>query len=249
MMISHKHKCIFIHIPKCAGTSIEVALGHFDGHAGRGGQDHRTIRMIEQPYLTFKNCSSIENLKEIMERKKYDYLTKVSNPRNKITVTQQQYESYFKFTIVRNPWARALSWYKNVILDEVHRRSYGISTAMAFKEFLVRFTGRGALRSQLYWIKQFDGSIPLDYIGRFENLAADIQTIFNRLELNNVKLPHKNQGVKDDHRKYYDSETYDLVLNHYKDEIDMFGYTFDMISAKPSKLDTFKQKNFELMTR
>ena len=23
-MISHKHKCIFIHIPKCAGTSVEV---------------------------------------------------------------------------------------------------------------------------------------------------------------------------------------------------------------------------------
>ena len=34
-MISHQHKCIFIHIPKCAGTSIEfffkhnaAALGH-----------------------------------------------------------------------------------------------------------------------------------------------------------------------------------------------------------------------------
>ena len=26
-MISHKHKCIFIHIPKCAGSSIETAFG------------------------------------------------------------------------------------------------------------------------------------------------------------------------------------------------------------------------------
>ena len=39
-MISHKHQCIFVHIPKCAGTSIASALGHLDNHTGRGGQDH-----------------------------------------------------------------------------------------------------------------------------------------------------------------------------------------------------------------
>jgi len=26
-MISHKHKCIFIHISKCAGSSIETSFG------------------------------------------------------------------------------------------------------------------------------------------------------------------------------------------------------------------------------
>ena len=26
-MISHEHKCIFIHISKCAGSSIETAFG------------------------------------------------------------------------------------------------------------------------------------------------------------------------------------------------------------------------------
>ena len=30
-MISHKYKCIFIHIPKCAGTSVETA---FEGSGG-----------------------------------------------------------------------------------------------------------------------------------------------------------------------------------------------------------------------
>ena len=35
-MISNDYRCIFIHIPKCAGTSIEDALGHLDNHPGRG---------------------------------------------------------------------------------------------------------------------------------------------------------------------------------------------------------------------
>lgn len=51
-MINHKYKCIFIHIPKCAGTSIESALGHYEDK--RGSQDHRTITDI-QPNVKLKN--------------------------------------------------------------------------------------------------------------------------------------------------------------------------------------------------
>lgn len=72
-MISHKYKCVFIHIPKCAGTSIESALGHLDNHVGRGGQDHRTIRMIEKPLFTPRIFSSRENLYEVLRRIKHQY--------------------------------------------------------------------------------------------------------------------------------------------------------------------------------
>ena len=88
-MISHEHKCIFIHIPKCAGTSIESALGHLDGHAGRGGQDHRSIRTIEQPLITPKIFSSKENVLEVARRLRYKARA-VKNPRNKLTLTREQ---------------------------------------------------------------------------------------------------------------------------------------------------------------
>lgn len=65
-MISHKHKCIFIHIPKCAGTSIEKTLGHFEDYSGRNKQDHRCIRMIEP--INVKTFASKENSMEFMKR-------------------------------------------------------------------------------------------------------------------------------------------------------------------------------------
>jgi hypothetical protein len=226
-MISHEYKCIFIHIPKCAGTSIETALGHLVNHNGRFGQDHRSIRMIERPFLYTKTFLSTENIIELLRREKYQHFDKIYNFRNKYTVTKQQYNSYFKFTIVRNPWSRAFSWYINVMRDDIHLKNYGVTTDLSFKEFLLQFAGKKMLRSQIYWLKSFNGSIPLDYIGRFENLQEDIHEIFKRLKMENVSLPHILNSPKDDYRKYYDNETNDIILNFYKEDIDAFGYTFD----------------------
>jgi len=224
-MISHKHRCIFIHIPKCAGTSIEAALGHLDGHTGRGGQDHRTIRMI-QP-ITLRAFSSRDNMIEILRRGKHRYFSTVLNPRNKYTVTREQYDSYFKFTFVRNPWARAFSWYRGVMRDEIHRKEYRIATPISFDEFLRLHIGKGMLRPQAYWIKDFSGHIDLDYIGRFENLAEDFQKICEQLSIPHIVLPHKIKGTGEDYRQYYNKHSIELVMKHYKEEITMFGYDFD----------------------
>jgi hypothetical protein len=128
---------------------------------------------------------------------------------------------------VRNPWARAYSWYKNVIGDEKHRQGYRITDSTPFSEFLQRFAGRGMLKPQTYWITGFDGSVPLDYIGRFESLKKDFQEICRYLHIPPLDLPHKVKGTGDDYHQHYNKDSIDLVSGVYRVDIEMLGYSFE----------------------
>ena len=232
-MISHKHQCIFIHIPKCAGTSIEKALGHFDSNTGKVWQDHRSLRMIEQPLIIPNVFSSIENLIEVRRRIHHQFL--VVHPLNKLTVTKEQYSNYYKFTFIRNPWARAFSMYKNVMRDNFHKKNYEIAGELSFKKFLRLHSGKGLLRPQTYWIKDFSASITLDFIGRFETLIEDFHQVCKAMHLPQITLPHKIKGSDEDYREYYDWESIDIIDEIYQEEIKMFGYSFS--SHAPTKID------------
>ncbi|HEX7069725.1 MAG TPA: sulfotransferase family 2 domain-containing protein [Rhodothermales bacterium] len=218
-MISHRHKCIFIHIPKCAGTTVETALEHFDDHTGRRGQDHRTIRMIE-PLAPLRIATNPANCIELLRRARYRIPSK-RNPRSNARVTAAQYREYFKFTIVRNPWSRAVSVYRNVMNDPIHIAEHGVTAATPFSDFLRRHIGRGMLRPQMDWIVDWSGNIPLDFIGRFENLADDfgrIAEVLGPVGLTFDPAPPLELG------SWFDGELDALVRKTYAEEIEYFRF-------------------------
>ena len=163
-----------------------------------------------------------------MRRLKHQHIRNVRNPGNKHTVTKDQYKSYFKFTFIRNPWSRAFSFYKTVFRNEFTRRraGIGINGHISLNEYLVKFAGKGLRRPQLYWLKDFKGTIPLDYIGRFENLTEDFQEVCGHLQANHITLPHFNIGTGDDYREYYDEDSKKIISDIYQEEIKIFDYSF-----------------------
>lgn len=227
-MVSHEFKVIFIHIPKAAGTSIEMKLGLFH-EPGWGKQDHRTLREI-RPLSMFSHSKYILNRRycnsEGMSRREMlSSLLGISsepNDQGRGRVTKAQFESYYKFAVIRNPWARVYSWYRNVMRDHRH----GVPTC-SFPEFLSRWSTNWALRPQLYWLRDFDGSLPYDRIVRFENLLEEVQEVFREIGLQDTKLPHALHSKSDtDYRTAYDDASAELVGCRYKEEIELFGYEF-----------------------
>jgi hypothetical protein len=234
-MISHQHKCIFIHIPKNAGQSIEhVFLDLLD--LKWETRAPLLLRFNDRPEL---GPPSLAHLKAY-EYVRYRYLS------------QELFDEYFKFTFVRNPWDRTVSIYKY----------FKFNTRFEFKFFLANILKKGLWQDRFWFVgpqSDFvcaeDGRILVDFIGRFENLQNDFYHVCQQIGLPPIVVPHIHESsasgpdlsfkprqfikyvryqLKGKHipafkkyQDYYDDESRELVAELYKKDIELFRYEFE----------------------
>ena len=222
-MISHDKRCIFVHIPKTAGTSIEKMFGHFT-ELERGMQDHRTVRELlsvrpSELWSVFRREGSVQMLREVRGVLRYPE-----------RMMKNEFDSYYKFAIVRNPWARVLSWYKNIMRDDIHKKNRNVREDLSFEDFLIEHSWHTELRPQLAWLTDREGNIAVDYVGRFEALQEAVDEIAKNLKMENLKLPHLLDGGRSDYREQYTDTAAELVSKRYSAEIAEFGYSYDEVA-------------------
>lgn len=191
-------------------------------------------------------CSSIKQaLNGLDENRHYPNVhilpEVIMKERHKLNAVEK---NYFKFTIIRNPFERIVSFYINKFERAVktdYRFEYneylgGILRAdMTFSAVIHVIYGippclaNNHFRSQCYLVDATGYS--LDFIGRLENIEADWQTIAERFDL--PTLPVTNKTPSYDYRDYYDLPTLELVNEYYQEDIQRFGYadSYDEIKA------------------
>jgi hypothetical protein len=214
-MISHKHKCIFIHIPKCAGSSIRDF--YFD--------TPKLDWKIPNYDLLYGWCPKRKihlqhaTTKQLLETE---------------LISEDVWSNYYKFTFVRNPWDRAYSSYLWVMKDRRIKDSFKnfVLAQGLFKNVLtneeVMFN-----RACHLWLQTdfftFDGSLKLDFIGRFETLNEDIISINNQLNIDTVFKQHSNKSMnRVKHYSYfYENKYKKLVETIYQKDIEDLEYSFE----------------------
>ncbi|MAT90650.1 MAG: hypothetical protein CMC35_08145 [Flavobacteriaceae bacterium] len=221
-MISKEGQFIFIHNFKTGGTSIEKKLGHFEELA-RDVQDHRTLRDIE---LLTRRDKHLRTAAYCLKKGKFGkiagHLQQAIHP----PLTRHEYDTFYKFTFVRNSWARIYSWYANVMKDDIHKRKNKIqSNELSFEAFLKHHINHETF-SQLHFITDCHGEVPMDFIGRFERLQADFDIVCKELGVEDSTLPKLLVRKYNHYTDGYTDTTKDLVYQLYKKEIDYFGFEF-----------------------
>jgi hypothetical protein len=220
-MISHKHKFIFIHIPKCGGTSVELALLKNEG--------------IEMKNYNKDDLNFLTEEQKQKYRIGYDYEGITTQHRKIDEYKDFREKEYFTFTFIRNPWERFLSEYFYIIKSGPQSKIYGYAkefqeTFPTFKDFVKGnykkwiFTGHDHL--QVDFVLNANKNKMINFIGRCEDMQTDFEYVCKKLGMNKIKLPYRNPTKHKHYTEYYDKETKEIVANIYNKDIEYFGYKF-----------------------
>jgi chondroitin 4-sulfotransferase 11 len=152
-------------------------------------------------------------------------------------------EDLFKFTIVRNPWARMLSMYLYYKKHNAREFFSGIAEIdddfnnwieFIYSDKFRRDTVHSAVNifkycfcNQLNWLKDIDGKI-IDDINIYKIEELDIHDLLaNKLEIKHLNIHTYHPTEHGHYSEYYTDKTRELVQKHYQEDIDYFGYKFE----------------------
>jgi hypothetical protein len=141
-------------------------------------------------------------------------------------VPPEIFSKLFKFTVVRNPWARAISWF----FTPLKWISTGREPRWSVDEFRREIEHMPSMAQML----KVNGSLGrLDMLLRFETLATDFTALTARLGIEtSATLPHRNKGYSPenwDHYYWTSPDLVDLVAECFYDDIQIFGYDAPLV--------------------
>jgi hypothetical protein len=212
MILSYSSGFIFIHIEKAAGSSIQQALLPFANVAANS--------RLRRRLAWLGPLNRMGGLYRAVQFGEHATANEVKG-----CLPPGVYEGLYKFAFVRNPWDRLVSRYAHLLRSKDRRRHNFISSLEKFEDFLQWEIQRDSA-NQFPYVTDAQGKLIVDFVGRYETLAADFEKICARLKIQ-AELPHANVSEHRDYRTYYTPETREFVAKQFRRDIEMFGYDFD----------------------
>ena len=228
-MISHRNQFVFIDICKTAGTSIGATLRAYGGR----GKHHAIARPLPQ----IRQNRALDAYLSEHEKSTYFKFTFVRNPWDRaLSLFSYCQNSGLQDRFATYGWPGLMGASQGRMPRRaVDRETYWptdfptfLKWVADYEDYFIDFTLEKYI-SMVEWLKDNDGQINVDFVGRFENLAADFLLICQTLDIPNASLEHlrKSHNRRDgSYRDAYDIETRNLVKHVFREDIAEFGYEF-----------------------
>lgn len=217
MLLSHRYNFLFVHIAKTGGTSVRAALSR--------------LRWRDPMYLPQFICSRLSHLTGHRIGSKFPRHARVVAAKEMLP--EEVFERLFKFAFVRNPWDLQVSSFHHIRRERPHLMA-GIDDFPGFIRWKLdperpyQFHVDTSIQLQWDYLRDLDGRMLVDFVGRYEDLEADFAEVCRRLGKPGLRLPHRRKATdRKDYRGYYDDATAEAVARHFHQDIEAFGYTFD----------------------
>tara|TARA_R100000322_G_scaffold42860_10_gene27038 strand:+ start:3905 stop:4618 length:714 start_codon:yes stop_codon:yes gene_type:complete len=212
-VISHHHRTIFVHIPKCGGQSVEQAF-------------------LDDLGLTWAQRAPLvlgRNLPGGAGPPRLAHLSAADYTRHHF-VTPEMWRDYFTFAVVRDPVARAMSLFNHLApvatLDAFVHDWLPEQFALAPAYEASKHGNPGKyhfVRPQTDFVTTAEGAILPDRIIRLEDLA----TVWPEVQSNArfaASLPHRNASGSGVTTRDLSQRGVDAIAALYQRDFETFGY-------------------------
>ncbi|MEM1141221.1 MAG: sulfotransferase family 2 domain-containing protein [Pseudomonadota bacterium] len=229
MIVSHKHRFIFIKTHKTAGSSLEVALARECGPQDIvSHMEDNLASGLPRNYGPTSALGSLYNRHKLV-RKLIDrhspmlgafYYEHMPATRVRELVGDDVWRSYYKFCFERNPWDKVVSYY-------LWKKEGQGKHQPEFERYVTTKSHRLPVDSRLYFD---DDRMLVDQVFEFRELSTALAALRSKLGLALPEpLPREKTGLatqREPYTSFYSEETKALVAQLFAREIKLMGYHF-----------------------
>jgi hypothetical protein len=136
----------------------------------------------------------------------------------------EEWQSFFKFAFVRNPFDRFVSYCAFITRDS---GEFERAPQKVMRHFVANPPWSHILfQPQHSFITGENGQLLTDQVGRVEEMQQSYDDIATRIGIPTASLERVNSSKRNSYREYYDQALIDGIAKHYARDLELFGYDF-----------------------
>jgi len=199
VLISQRHKFIFVHVQKTGGSSVWRALAPFC--------DPADFELMQRHRLHSHSPAS-----QVIE-----------------ALGRDIWDEYFTFAFERNPWDKCLSLYYYQLQNWERYRKPFRPRQPTFRQWFYPYGFLVKKMRPSIKMYSVDGRPCVRFLGRYERLAEDFAEVCRRIGIPAVQLPVANKSKlreTGDYRPHFTEPMRRRVERVFRREIELLGYSF-----------------------